>query len=237
MVREPITSAAGDDPLAPLASLDPAWLGKLRAWEGAATQGVLPAKTVALVRLILDVGITHLDACAAERHMRAALAAGATRQEILAVLKLASVVGIHAYAASAPVVREVAEAAGVTMPRSRPRAGTPAIDMVSAAGQFNPAWDNIATWDPAWLDRFLGMGAAVWTDKVLDAKTIELLCIAGDANVTHLWSSGVRRHAEAALRLGASIEEILEVIRLAATHGIESLEMAVPILDSICAET
>ena len=49
--------------------------------------GVLPRKEVELVGVGLNAACTNLNPDATRRHMRAALAAGATRDEILLVLK------------------------------------------------------------------------------------------------------------------------------------------------------
>ena len=222
-------------PLAPLAELDPGWAERVKSWQQGTTRGVLAPKIVALIRLLLDISVTHMNRAGAARHMREALAAGATRAELLAVVKLASVIGIHSYAAAAPEIRAALQAVG-RAPAAASAAPTPAVDAMRAAGALNPAWSDIERWDPDWLERFVRMGAAVWTDAVLDARVIELLCVAGDASVTHLWPSGVRRHAEAALRHGATPEEIFEVLRIVAGQGIESVELAAPLLESLCAE-
>jgi alkylhydroperoxidase/carboxymuconolactone decarboxylase family protein YurZ len=59
------------------------------------TSGVLPRKTVELISVALNVACTNLNADGTRRHIRAALDAGATREEILMVFKMASVMSIH----------------------------------------------------------------------------------------------------------------------------------------------
>ena len=59
------------------------------------TDGVLPAKLIELVLVGLNASRTNLNPEGTRRHIRAAIAAGATRQEILFVLKCASVLSIH----------------------------------------------------------------------------------------------------------------------------------------------
>ena len=218
-----------------LTGLDPGWMERVRWWQQGATRGVLGPKIVALIRVLLDILVTHMNREGAARHMREALAAGASRAEVLAVIKLASVIGIHSYAAAAPEFGAAMRAVGRS-PVPAHAAPTPATDAMRAEGALNPAWSDIERWDPEWLERFLRMGSAPWTDAVLDARVIELLCVAGDASVTHLWPSGIRRHAEAALRYGATPEELLEVLRIVAGQGVESVELAAPILESLCAE-
>ena len=58
---------------------------------------------------------------------------------------------------------------------------------------------TLSQWDPVWLERFLAMGLPLWTDGVLPPLWIELLCISGDAAITHMFAHGTQRHIEAAL--------------------------------------
>jgi alkylhydroperoxidase/carboxymuconolactone decarboxylase family protein YurZ len=109
--------------------------------------------------------------------------------------------------------------------------GTPTIDRVKDAGRWNPLWDQLAQWDPAWTEQFLCVATAPWASGVLAPKTIELICIGGDAVCTHLYEPGTRRHIRAALDLGATREEILEVLKLASLIGLQACHVGAPILD------
>ncbi|QSE85159.1 carboxymuconolactone decarboxylase family protein [Rhodococcus koreensis] len=75
------------------------------------------------------------------------------------------------------------------------------------------------------------MGAGIWRDNILPPLWIELLCIAGDAALTHMYSPGTRRHIATALALGADRAQIDEVLRIVAEQGQESYEFALPILE------
>jgi alkylhydroperoxidase/carboxymuconolactone decarboxylase family protein YurZ len=109
-------------------------------------------------------------------------------------------------------------------------AGTPTIDSMRAAGQWNAAWDDAAALDPEWLERFLAMGVTPWQRSVLDAKTLEFIAIAVDASCTHLYAPGVRRHINKALDLGATPAEILAVLQAVAVLGIHSVALGTPML-------
>lgn len=196
---------------------------------------ILDPKLVALIRLNIDVTATHLYAPGVQRHIRAALRLGATRAEILEVFKLASVVGIHACALGVPLLeRELAEA-GLS-DEAVAAVETPVCDAVRAQGMFNPLWETLYRWDPTYLENFLKMGFGLWKDGILPPLWIEFLCIAGDATVTHMWAHGTQRHIEAALALGASREQILEVLKIVSLQGIEAVEMGAPMLDKILQE-
>ena len=75
--------------------------------------GVLPRKLIELVGVALNAACTNLNPDGTRRHIRAALEAGATRDEILMVLKMASVMSIHSCSLGAPILLEEAKAAGV----------------------------------------------------------------------------------------------------------------------------
>ena len=91
------------------ARLDPGWTGKAIAVAIApAISGALDAKTVELVQIALEVA--HPHAPGARRHIRRALQAGATREEITAVLQLACLQGLQRMQFGAPILLEELEA-------------------------------------------------------------------------------------------------------------------------------
>jgi alkylhydroperoxidase/carboxymuconolactone decarboxylase family protein YurZ len=45
-----------------------------------------------------------------------------------------------------------------------------------------------------------------------------------------MYAPGTRRHINAALKLGATMEEIMEVLKLCVVQGVEGLNLGVPIL-------
>ena len=95
----------------PFAKLDPTWTEKVIAMAIApAVSGVLDPKTIELIGIALDASCTHMYAPGVRRHMQRALKAGATRQEITAVLQLASMQGLHSMCLGAPILLEELEA-------------------------------------------------------------------------------------------------------------------------------
>ena len=107
---------------------------------------------------------------------------------------------------------------------------TPMVNAMVQRGVWNPLWDGLRQWDPAWTEQFVAMAMQPWQSGVLEPKFIELLCIAVDAAATHMYGPGVRRHIQAALDLGATPEEILEVLKLTTLVGIHACNIGVPIL-------
>ena len=99
-----------------------------------------------------------------------------------------------------------------------------------AAGQWNEAWDPFFELDPLWTDQFMATGIEIYGSGLITPKLIELLSIAFDASYTHMYAPGTRRHIKSALKLGVTIEEIMEVLKLCVVQGVQSCNMGVPIL-------
>ena len=76
----------------------------------------------------------------------------------------------------------------------------------------------------------MAVGIAMYSSGVITPKLIELLSIACDASFTHMYAPGTRRHIKAALKLGATMEEIMEVLKLCVVQGAQACNMGVPIL-------
>jgi alkylhydroperoxidase/carboxymuconolactone decarboxylase family protein YurZ len=199
--------------------------------------GVLPVKWIELICIGLNAASTHRNEPGVRRHVRAAVRAGATQEEILGTLKGVSVLGIHSVAVSLPILLEEAAQAGVRpTPREAGDIATPVIDGMRAAGLFNPAWEAIYQLDPRWLEEFLDMGADLYTG-VFPAKLVELIAIAVDASCTHLYTPGIRRHIQGALAQGVTIEEIMEVLKLCGALGVDACELGASILAEEMPET
>ncbi|MFF8917756.1 carboxymuconolactone decarboxylase family protein [Streptomyces sp. NPDC015032] len=107
---------------------------------------------------------------------------------------------------------------------------TPVVDGMKERGSWNPLWDGLQELDPAWTEQFMTMAMQPYQSGILEPKVVELLCIAVDAAATHMYAPGVRRHIRMALELGATREEVLEVLKLSAVLGIHACNVGVPIL-------
>jgi alkylhydroperoxidase/carboxymuconolactone decarboxylase family protein YurZ len=114
--------------------------------------------------------------------------------------------------------------------RSKTDLATPACDAMRAVGQWNTAWDPFFELDPAWTDEFFAAVTPIYKSGLMSPKELELLSIACDASFTHMYAPGTRRHIKAALKLGATIEEIMEVLKLCVVQGVQACNMGVPIL-------
>lgn len=219
-----------DAALSKLLEWDPAWTRTcVRMTSNPWTRELLPRKFIELVGVALNAACTNLNPEGTRRHIRAALQAGATRDEILTILKMASVMSIHSCSLGAPILLEEVKAAGANLSTTQATA-TPACDKMKAVGQWNAAWDPFFALDPVWTDEFMATGIGIYGSGVFSPKEIELLSIAFDASYTHMYAPGTRRHIKGALKAGATVDEIMEVLKLCVVQGVQACNLAVPIL-------
>ena len=106
----------------------------------------------------------------------------------------------------------------------------PVVDAMKAGGGWNSLWDGLHEMDPEWTELYMKMAMQPYQSGVLSPKVIQLLCIAVDAAATHMYAPGTRRHIQAALDIGVTPQEILEVLKLSTVVGIHSCNLGVPIL-------
>jgi alkylhydroperoxidase/carboxymuconolactone decarboxylase family protein YurZ len=230
-------AAAADQAASPWGSS----LDKLKEWDpkGAElllrvgsnpwTSAVLPRKEVELISVALHSACTSLDEAATRRHVRAALDAGATRDEILLALKCGFGLAVHSCSLGAPILLEEMKAAGVK-PTGGPKPATPACDAMRAIGQWNTAWDPFYELSPGWTDQFFAFGASIYKSGIFTTRFMELISVALDASFTHMYAPGTRRHIKGALQAGATPEEIMAVLQLCVSMGVQACAKGVPIL-------
>ncbi len=94
-----------------LEELDPDYLEAFLQFRSVPQNGPLDQKTKELIFIAINVATTHLWPSGARRHMANALEAGATKEEILEVIQLTSIMGIHSMTMGVPILLEEAEKA------------------------------------------------------------------------------------------------------------------------------
>jgi alkylhydroperoxidase/carboxymuconolactone decarboxylase family protein YurZ len=109
-------------------------------------------------------------------------------------------------------------------------------DFIRLRGRWSDAWQGVLELDPEFLQSYLDLSMVPYRKNHLDPKVKELISITIDANATHLYLPGVRQHIKAALKLGVTAQEIMEVLELAATLGIHAMNIGVPILVQVLEE-
>ncbi|GAA5156060.1 carboxymuconolactone decarboxylase family protein [Amycolatopsis dongchuanensis] len=192
----------------------------------------LPDKVKEFVYIAADAAATHLYTPGVRQHIRAALAFGATKEEIMEVIELTSTLGIHASNIGVPLLLEVLEEEGI---RKGPKPLDADQERIKAEftenrGYWHSFWDGILEVDPELFEAYTEFSSVPWRTGVLEPKVKELIYTAFDASATHLYVPGLKLHMRNAVRYGATQEEIMEVLEIVSVVGIHAATVAVPIL-------
>ncbi len=191
--------------------------------------GPLPMKVKELIFVAVDASTTHLYRQGLQVHIAGALKHGATAAEVMAVLELASLIGLHACTIGAPMLAEELAKLGQA-PAPSLRTADLKAEFIAKAGYWDDGFDAIATLAPDFFAAWMKMAVAPLASPVLEPKVKALICLALDAAPTLLHQPGMRLHMRHALELGASAREVMEVLELASAIGIHSVSIGVPAL-------
>jgi len=224
--------------LSKLHEWDPAWAEQCeKMLTDSWTKGILPIKFIELLCVGLSSAHANIDPEETRRHIQAALKAGASRQEILFVLKCAAVLSIRSFSFNAPGLLQEAsvgslEDFGTARKKRLQKLGeeTPAVQKIKALGHWNEDWDSLLFLDPVWMEEYMAMLAALYEKSEFSPKELELLIIALEAAYGNMYGLGTRHHIKSAFRAGATIDEVMEVLKLSVVQGVRARNLAVPIL-------
>ena len=192
----------------------------------------LDDKTKEFMFIAVNAAATHLYTPGVRQHIKAALNAGATPQEIMEVIELTSTLGIHAMNIGVPILVQVLVEKGL-------RTGPAPLDtnqerikaeFTANRGYWHSFWDEMLELDPDLFETYTAFSSVPWKSGTLSPKVKELVYIAFDTAATHLYVPGLKLHIENAIGYGATAQEILEVMEIASVIGIHAATTAVPIL-------
>jgi alkylhydroperoxidase/carboxymuconolactone decarboxylase family protein YurZ len=234
-IRRDFVAARGywDESLESVLELDPEFLDAYRQFSAVPwRKNHLDAKTKEFMYLAVDAAATHLYGPGIRQHVRAALAVGATVQEVMEVLECVATLGIHAMNIGVPILVEVLEERGM---RDGPAALSEYQEQVKAdftrdRGYWHPFWDEMLELDPEIFAAYTDFSSYPWRNGTLSPKTREFIYIAFDTAATHLYVKGLKLHIENALGYGATPQEIIEIMEIAAVLGMQGVFEAAPVL-------
>lgn len=213
--------------------LDPEFMSAYSAFAAVpATKRRLDPITQQFIHIAVDAAATHLYRPGIRSHIRAALALGATREQIMEVLECTATLGIHAMNIGVPILVEVLEEQGL---RTEPTALGAEQERIKAEftrtrGYWHAFWDEILELDPEVFEAYTDFSSVPWRTGTLEPKVREFIYIAFDTAATHLYVKGLKLHIENALGYGATVGEILEVMEIASLMGMHAVATAAPIL-------
>jgi len=196
--------------------------------------GTLAPKIKELIYIAIDASTTHLYDPGLRVHIRNALGYGATKEEIMEVYQLTSVLGIHTVTTGVPALLDEMEKAGrgAEVPKAPLTESQAALKarFIENRGYWSDLWEGLIRLSPEFFEAYLNFSSVPWITGTLEPKVKELIYIAIDSATTHLYEPGLRVHIRNALRYGATPAEIMEVYQLTSVLGIHTVTMGVPAL-------
>jgi alkylhydroperoxidase/carboxymuconolactone decarboxylase family protein YurZ len=198
-------------------------------WAVPFADGPLTTKVKELVCLAIYASASTLHADGIAAHVRRALRAGASEKEVIEVLVAIAPLGVHAFSVGIPILMEEMKDAGLEADAELPPISDEmeAIkqDFIRSRGYWTHQREQLARLVPEFCKAYMKLSYEPWKSGVLDAKTRELVYIAIDCSVTHMYEYGLRIHIRNALKHDATRDEIMQVYELAATLGANSYVM------------
>jgi alkylhydroperoxidase/carboxymuconolactone decarboxylase family protein YurZ len=194
--------------------------------------GTLDPKVKEFIYIAIDANATHMYLPGVRQHVKAALALGATPQEIMEVLELSATLGIHAMNIGVPILVQVLEEKGLRIgpaPLTEHQEELKA-EFTKTRGYWHAFWDELLELDPEMFAAYTEFSSVPWRTGTLEPKVKEFIYIAFDTAATHLYVKGLKLHIENAIDYGATPKEILEVMEIASVLGIHGVTAAAPIL-------
>lgn len=223
-----------------LATLSPNYLdGYIRIQAASQERQRLPPKIQELCYIAVAGSVTHIHAPAVKAHVQAALAVGATAQEIFEVLGLTYLLGIHTVTLGFPILADLMEELDIKLGTAELNAGADDLDaerkrikdkFVNDRGFWPPTFDILLEFDPLWFEQYASFSSFSSRSPVLEPKYREIIVCAFDAATTHLYGRGTKIHMRNALQLGAKPEEIIEMLEITSLMGIDGVLHSAPIV-------
>jgi alkylhydroperoxidase/carboxymuconolactone decarboxylase family protein YurZ len=200
--------------------------------------GTLEPKIKELIYIAIDSATTHLYEPGLRVHIRNALRYGATKEEIMEVYQLTSVLGIHTCVVGVPALMTEMRDAGrgdvLEHGELTPRQAELKRKFIAQRGYWSAPWDGLIRLSPEFFEAYLDFSSVPWLSGTLEPKVKELIYIAIDASTTHLFEPGLKVHIRNALGHSATPAEIMEVLQLTSVLGIHTCTVGVPaLLDEI----
>ena len=203
--------------------------------------GPLSARMRELIYVAVDGSSTHMFGDGLKIHTRLALANGASAQDVIETLQIATAQGLEGVTMGVNILVEELKEAGqdtgfLEPPLSAEQAALRASYEVKF-GDWPDSCDHLLRLQPAYFEVMTELLAAPAVTGALSDKERCLIGVGLNACFTHQNPDGTRLQISRALRAGASKEEILEVLQLTAHLGVHACVLGVPILVDAVAAT
>jgi alkylhydroperoxidase/carboxymuconolactone decarboxylase family protein YurZ len=199
--------------------------------------GHLDAKTCELIYIAVDAAVNHLYTGGLEMHVKMAMDKGATEAEILEVIQLTMLAAHSTHTTGIPILIDELSRAGKLDPRlARPLTAEQEAAKqayVSTTGHWPDGADFLLRLAPGFARAFLAYGEIPYREGPLSPKMKEFVCIAVFASPVAPQPGPLRQHIRRALEVGATAEEIADILQLSSAIAIHTCVAAIPALVAV----
>ena len=234
ILRAALAEALGADDamLDALVALDPEAATRYLKLAASTRRHALEPRVRCFIELAVVASPVHLVAPAIRACIARALRLGASKEELLDVLRLASVLGVHSLVPAVDLlVREQGGSAQVNESAAgdaRQRALDVQTEFRQRRGFWPEAWHDSALLAPEFISAYSHYSSLPVQSGQLPGKVRELILLAVDISPAHFHVPGATSHLRQALQQGATREEIIETICIAALIGFNTFVVAAP---------
>jgi alkylhydroperoxidase/carboxymuconolactone decarboxylase family protein YurZ len=193
-------------------------------------KGVIEPKVKEFIYIALDVNASHLYEPGLRLHLNNAVKFGATLDELAHVLIVVATVGLNTFEAGLPIVVEEAKAMGVAVPETDQPADSIGKRYEDNVGSLPAGLRLLAKIAPEYFEAAVDLSVAASTTGPLPEKVKAFLRLTADLTTTKIFGPAARLHVRDALRHGATVPELVEVLHLVSIVGLHSCTFGGPIL-------
>lgn len=223
-----------------LQRLSPGTLERIaRNIDAARSSDVLEPKVRELIYIGVDALVTHLYPSGISVHIENALKQGASVEEVIEALQIACAISTSSYVRASKALDDALAEAGVAVPQFP--AATDEADFCVAfeekTGVREPWMDLSEARAPGYLQSLLDVGYSPNEASAVGRKNRALISVSLAASPPIADHDAVRCFARAALKFGATAEELYEAVHLTAALGGHAFSIGAPALAKILEES
>lgn len=190
----------------------------------------LEPKVREFMLIAVNAATTQLYHDGIRTHIGNALDYGASFEEVVEVLQRTSGLGIHSITQGVPLIEKHYGTAPEPMGEDEEAQTQVREKFKRQRGYWSDRWEAVLRIDHEFLNSYTDVSSHPYVSGPLDDVVKEFLSIAYDLSTTNLYTPGADVHIQNALKLGASQEEVMEVLELAAVVGFHTLTESAPVL-------
>ncbi|SFD93050.1 Uncharacterized conserved protein YurZ, alkylhydroperoxidase/carboxymuconolactone decarboxylase family [Pseudomonas citronellolis] len=196
---------------------------------------LLEARVRHLVLIAANAAVTHLNERELGVQIKCALDQGATREQVREVLQMASVLGMHGFMLGAPILMRELGGGQAREASAEHRARAEQVrDKFTAGRQYwSELLEDMLQAHPEFFDAYADFSSVPWLTGTLEPKVREFIYVAIDVSTTHLHGEGARIHMANALRHGATVDELVEVMQIVSCLGVQSWTTGLRVLEQV----